>query len=182
MKILIAGDFCPMERVASLLDSGNYAPVFDDVKNVIFSAYYSVVNFECPVVPENAKPIVKLGPNLKCTEKGLEAVKWAGFDCVTLANNHFYDFGDEGVTCTIEACKKIGIDYVGGGKNIKEASEILYKTIEKRSLAIVNCCEHEFSIAITDVNNYDGKTFTLAKCKMDASVTFSASYNLAKSR
>lgn len=147
MKILIAGDFCPRNRVAAAFESADYASVLEEVKGVISQADYSIVNFECPVVISDAKPIEKEGPNLRCTPKGVEAVKYAGFNCVTLANNHFLDFGEKGVKETIDILESRGIDHVGGGMNLKEASQILYKNFSGQRLAIVNCCEHEFSIA-----------------------------------
>lgn len=147
MKIIIAGDFCPQNRVAKLIDRGDFAAVFDQPKKVLAKVDYSIVNFECPISKGLETPIKKQGPNLRCSVKGVQAIKWAGFDCVTLANNHFYDFGDEGVKNTLEACHQIGMDSVGGGINIKEASTILYKVIGDKTLAIINCCEHEFSIA-----------------------------------
>lgn len=150
MKIVIAGDFCPQYRVADRFKMGDYEPVLGEVRDVISSADYSIVNFECPITEGSEKPIVKQGPNLQCSEKGMEAVKWTGFDCVTLANNHFFDYGKDGVQHTLEACEKYGIDTVGGGKNLQEASKILYKEIEGKTLAIINCCEHEFSIATED--------------------------------
>lgn len=115
MKVLIAGDFCPRLRVAEKFDQGDYEFVLDEVKDIISDADYSIVNFECPVTMGGEKQIDKCGPNLQCSENGVEAVKWAGFDCVTLANNHFLDFGKEGVKHTLEASKKHGIDTVGGG-------------------------------------------------------------------
>jgi len=147
MRILIAGDFCPQNRVSQQIDKGDYEPVLGQVRKVTAKADYSVVNFECPVTKGGEKPIVKQGPNLQCSSKGIEAAKWAGFDCVTLANNHFRDYGDEGVKNTIDTCKDAGIDTVGCGMNIEEASRILYKQIGENKLAIINCCEHEFSIA-----------------------------------
>ena len=147
MIILIAGDFCPQNRVSQQIDKGDYESVLGQVRGVIAKAEYSIVNFECPVTKGGEKPILKQGPNLQCSAKGIEAVKWAGFDCVTLANNHFRDYGDEGVKITIDACKDAGVDTVGGGKNLKEASAILYKIIGGKTLAVINCCEHEFSIA-----------------------------------
>lgn len=48
---------------------------------------------------------------------------------------------------TLDACGMYGIDYVGGGKDVKEASQTFYKNIAGHILAIINCCEHEFSIA-----------------------------------
>ena len=38
---------------------------------------------------------------------------YAGFDAVTVANNHFNDFGTEGANFTVEILKKEGIRYFG---------------------------------------------------------------------
>ena len=38
---------------------------------------------------------------------------FAGFDAVTVANNHFNDFGSEGANFTVEVLKKEGIKYFG---------------------------------------------------------------------
>lgn len=150
MKILVAGDFCPQYRVAEKFEEGKYKAVLCEIRDIVSNADYSLVNFECPVTKGSERPIEKCGPNLQCSEKGLEAVKWAGFNCVTLANNHFLDYGSEGVENTLKLCEKYGIETVGGGKNLQEASKILYTEIEDKTLAIINCCEHEFSIATED--------------------------------
>ena len=147
MQIIIAGDICPQGRVAKAIEADQYDKVLGGVKEKTHIADYAVVNFECPVVEREGHPIAKCGPNLKCTIKGIEAIKWAGFDSVTLANNHFLDYGEEGVAETLAACRQYRVDTVGGGMNITEASQILYKEIYGKTLAIINCCEHEFSIA-----------------------------------
>lgn len=147
MKILIAGDFCPQNRVAYNFDSELFATVLSEARKLTESVDYSIVNFECPVIDELKQPIIKCGPNLYCSEKGVQAVKWAGFDCVTLANNHFLDYGEYGVRSSLSFFEKYELDTVGGGVNIHDASKILYKYINGSCIAIVNCCEHEFSIA-----------------------------------
>lgn len=40
-------------------------------------------------------------------------VRFAGFDVVTIANNHMNDFGSKGTTYTAEVLKKAGIEYFG---------------------------------------------------------------------
>lgn len=150
ISILIAGDFCPLYRVKALFDKDEYESVLSEAKSVIAKSDYSIANFECPVVIHDAKPIIKQGPNLKTNLNGLKGLKYAGFDCVTLANNHFYDFGEGGVDDTLSTLQELKIDYCGGGKNIAQASKILYKDIKGERLAIINCCEHEFSIAQTN--------------------------------
>ena len=147
MRILIAGDYCARNRVADLFDKDDYASVLGDAQRVIQGVDYSIVNLECPVTKGEKATESKYGPHLHCSIRGVEALKWTGFKWVTLANNHFYDFGMNGVVNTLEVCKEYDLDVVGGGRNIYDASQILYKQIHHKTLAIINCCEHEFSIA-----------------------------------
>ena len=147
MKVLVAGDFCPLNRVAIALEKGLADGVLGKVKPIADAADYAIVNLECPITYGSEKRIRKCGPNLHCTEAGVSALRWAGFDCVTLANNHFRDFGDEGVNKTLGACTKTGLDTVGGGKELQEAGQTLFKNIGNKTLAVINCCEHEFSLA-----------------------------------
>lgn len=148
MNIIIAGDFCPHDRVATLMEYGKYSEIFEDVKSIIKKSDYSVVNFECPIVTDpNDLPIYKCGPNLRIKPNAIELIKYAGFKCVTLANNHFLDYGVGGVIATLRICDNAGIDRIGGGMDNKEASMIFYKEIDNKLIALINCCEHEFSIA-----------------------------------
>lgn len=148
MNILVAGDFCPRDRVASLIEEEKYEAVFGEVKPYTESVDLAIVNLEAPIVESsNAKPIEKCGPNLRCISKAIDALKYAGFNMVTLANNHLYDFGEEGLKDTLAACQKGYIAMVGAGVNSAEASKTSFQKINGKILAIVNCCEHEFSIA-----------------------------------
>ena len=149
MKILIAGDYYPRRRVQEELDKNNFS-FLDEVKPFTNKVDYSIINFEGCIADKTDKPIEKDGPNLCCDIKSIEVIKQAGFNCLTLANNHFRDFGDAGVSKTIDACNEFDLDYVGGGHNIEEAERILYKTIERETIAVINVCETEFSIATND--------------------------------
>lgn len=147
MKIVIAGDYCPKDRVAELIDSNRYENIFSDVTEIIAQADFRILNFECPIVNGECRPIEKNGPCLKTTKNSLKPIVDAGFNVVTLANNHFYDFGDKGITDTIDELEKLNIAHVGGGKNLNISSEILFLQKGGKKVAIINCCEHEFSIA-----------------------------------
>lgn len=146
MKILVAGDFVPNARIKQMTENGDFH-YFDEVKAITANADYSIVNFESPIVVGEAQPITKTGPNLKCHPNAILAVKYAGFKCVTLANNHFYDYGEVGVLNTLQSCRSNNIDYVGGGVNLSEAESILYKKIGDNTLAVINICENEWTIA-----------------------------------
>ena len=149
MKILVAGDFCPSYRINDFLQKNNFKGLFANICLVTEQADYSIVNFEFPIVKNRnyARPITKCGPNLLGSESSVAAIRYAGFNCCTLANNHILDQGKQCCLDTIEVLCNSSIDTVGAGKNATEAERVLYKDLCGETLAIINCCEHEFSIA-----------------------------------
>ena len=155
MKIVIAGDYAPITpRIIEQIDNTKYEEMFPiDLVSEIKDVDYSIVNFECPIADEDSKPIEKNGPALKCSSKSVDAIKYCGFQGVTLANNHILDQGIDGLRKTVSCCKEANLDITGVGRNIEDASQILYVVRNGEKLAIINCCEHEFSIA---TENKDG--------------------------
>lgn len=151
-KILLSGDFASTDRVAKLLDGGRFDELLLEIEPIINSVDFSVVNLECPVVEGDVKKLEKNGPNLKCSAKVVDALKWCGFQMATLANNHIYDYGEEGLWQTVETLTSRGLDYVGVGKTPEDASTISYKQIKNKTVAFINACEHEFSI-VTDIHS-----------------------------
>lgn len=145
MNILVTGDFCPQLRVSSLSSLSSFFT--EGIIKIIESTDYVISNQECPVVEKSCVSIEKQGPCLKGEKKIIGELKQLGFNCLTMANNHIFDYGDNGVNETIDACEKANMDFVGVGANIHEASEVLYKDFNNIKVAIINCCEHEFSIA-----------------------------------
>ena len=53
--------------------------------------------------------------------QAIEGVASAGFDVVSLANNHTLDYHHEGMFETMRLLDQVGIDWVGAGENIQEA-------------------------------------------------------------
>jgi len=152
MKIFVVGDYCPQNRVEKKVESGDYA-FLDEIKLLIdkIQPDIRICNFETTICDETTQPIEKSGPNLKSTPKSMLALKYAGFNVVTLANNHILDYGDKGIINVVNEANRQGIRYVGVGKNLKESKSILYITgNDGKIMAIINCCEHEYSIAGSD--------------------------------
>lgn len=147
MKILIAGDFCDNDRVSEPIKNKDYSRMFDEVRPIIVQSDLSIVNFEFPIALPNAKPIDKTGKNLKGHINAVEALKYAGFSAVTIANNHIKDWGEDSFMFTINKLNQSGIRTIGGGNNIKDASKVEYFDIGAERLAVINCCESEFSIS-----------------------------------
>ncbi len=53
--------------------------------------------------------------------KAVEGLQYAGFDVLSLANNHMFDYGRIALEDTMKNLKDNGIEYVGAGYNKKEA-------------------------------------------------------------
>lgn len=148
MKVLIAGDFCQRHRIDKIIKKKGYDSLFESVKPIINSCDIRIVNFEFPIAFKGHEmPIDKIGPILKGTENAVDAIKNAGFNVCTLANNHILDQGYYCCIKTKQILEDNNIITVGVGNNIREASLPKYINISGKTLAIINCCEHEFSIA-----------------------------------
>ena len=146
MKLFVAADFCPRKKVAALIEKGQGSDILACWENELRTADFSIVNFETSVAPEGARKIRKRGPCLGCSPKAVELLAKAGFKGVSVANNHFYDYGEAGLRASIDAFKANGLQYVGAGADLQEAARPLILG----DTAIIAACEREFSIAGRD--------------------------------
>ena len=67
-------------------------------------------------------------------------VKEMDFDVVSLANNHVWDLGEEGLKNTITILKNNNINYCGAGMNLEEASRPAVIKKDGVSIAILAYC------------------------------------------
>ena len=144
VKIIIGGDFCITPQYSS-------ENLFSEEVIRLFSqSDINIINLECPVIDEgNTDKITKTGPHLSTNYAVFKQLKQLNIHAVTLANNHILDYGQKGMSSTINNCLQNNILTTGAGENIELAAKPTI--IEKRGLriALVNFCEHEFSIATT---------------------------------
>ena len=144
VKIVFTGDFFPGHRINELIQAGRYNCIFNDFLPVLTESDLSVTNLES--VLSNATTVInKTGPAIKALPKAIEALVFASFKLLTLANNHIMDFGKYGLSDTLALCKSHGIDVVGAGLNLKEASKIYIKKVKNKKFAYINIAENEFS-------------------------------------
>ncbi len=147
-KVLIVGDFAPKNRLIKAL-SDNNTDIFGGLRQLIDASDFSVVNLEMPVTDIDS-PILKTGPNLRCTLNELRPLKEVGFNLVTLANNHMLDQGVRGLKDTILNCHELGIATVGAGMNLEDARKIHLQVIGNIKVAFINVCENEWSTTHDD--------------------------------
>jgi poly-gamma-glutamate capsule biosynthesis protein CapA/YwtB (metallophosphatase superfamily) len=64
-------------------------------------------------------------------------LKWAGFNLVSTANNHAYDFGEQGLLSTLRALDEAGVAHAGSGANLALARAPAYLDTGKGRVALV---------------------------------------------
>jgi poly-gamma-glutamate synthesis protein (capsule biosynthesis protein) len=80
-------------------------------------------------------------PALPGPPAALDALADAGFGILTLAGNHVYDFGPEGVRDTVRHCAERGLRTAGVGENLDEAFTPVIADVDGTRVAVlsVNC-------------------------------------------
>ena len=58
-----------------------------------------------------------------------------GIDVACVANNHMFDYGEQGFIDTLNGLKAMGITYVGGGMNYEDATEAKIVEVDDKSIA-----------------------------------------------
>lgn len=115
MKILFTGDILIYEsQDKSCFKDGkrDYSPIFAQVKPLLDDADYVVGSLETTLAGAKAG-YTNASYSFNTPDELLPALKWAGFDMLTTANNHCFDRGFEGHARTIEMLEKNGFDYTG---------------------------------------------------------------------
>lgn len=146
LRILVTGDFCPTLRVGELVERGMFPEIYNDFFPVLTGNDINITNLECPLLNDGSA-ISKTGPALRAKEECIRALVYGNFNLVTLSNNHILDYGEEGLNSTIKVCKKNNIAFIGAGKNIDAAAEVIFRTIGNVKIAFLNFSENEFSTA-----------------------------------
>ena len=67
-------------------------------------------------------------------------IREMNFNVVSLANNHVFDLGEEGLRNTIKTLKENNIAYVGAGMNISQASRPAVLTVKGKTIAFLAAC------------------------------------------
>lgn len=89
------------------------------IGSLLRAADLAVANLECVLTtqgePLNKRYLIRAHP------AWAESLQAAGFDLVSVANNHIYDFGQPGLDETLDTLEALDIAAVGAGRNGDEA-------------------------------------------------------------
>lgn len=122
LTISLVGDILMDGSVRRQIDANGYDYPWEHVKKYFQKDDISIGNLETSITLRGNKWPDKQF-NFRSNPENLVAMKNAGIDVVSLANNHSLDYGYEGLLDTLDYLDKNGIDKVGAGKDKKEAFE-----------------------------------------------------------
>ncbi|MBQ6432118.1 MAG: CapA family protein [Oscillospiraceae bacterium] len=146
VRISILGDVCPAWGFRSSFDLADHVLVFGDVLSSLKDSDLVIGNLETPISLKG-KPIVKCGPCFCSRPNDMRVLKSAGFDVLSLANNHVLDYGAEALLDTIAIAEANEILTVGAGSDRTVAEKPLIQEVKGRSIGVLGFAEHEFNIA-----------------------------------
>lgn len=121
ITIAAVGDVMLDGSAREIMVDYGYDFAFVGTRGVLHRADIAMANLEGPLTHEGTPAPDKRFLFRSPPDKVACALKQAGFDVVTLANNHTLDYGTVGLTHTIEALDKYGIAHVGAGDDLAHA-------------------------------------------------------------
>lgn len=122
MTVLACGDILLARTPGKRAAEYGFRYLFEGVRDLVSGADIAFANLETPVSyigePYPGKP-----PNVtfRADPATLFGVAWAGFDVISLANNHMNDYGPRAVDETLAFIDLLGMERCGAGRDLEEA-------------------------------------------------------------
>ncbi|CAH3032033.1 unnamed protein product [Porites evermanni] len=154
ITFVFVGDIAFSGPVRYYVENGYYSynDSFKDVAKYIREADVSVANLESPFVDHESYRNFngKKAFVLDASADAASSLSFAGFDAITLANNHLNDFGPISSNYTVNILKRIGLKYTGVSYGKFDASQVLIYVVFLGIVLMVslyNCQSHDCMIA-----------------------------------
>jgi poly-gamma-glutamate capsule biosynthesis protein CapA/YwtB (metallophosphatase superfamily) len=145
ITLALAGDTMLGRKVGERLRAGPSRPlVAPEVAEVAGEADLFVMNLEC-CISDRGEPWPAAGKPFffRAPPAAVDVLEQLGVDCVTLANNHALDFGEQALLDTLDHLASAGIEWVGAGPDVERARRPMTLTTRDGSrLAVVGLTDH----------------------------------------
>jgi poly-gamma-glutamate synthesis protein (capsule biosynthesis protein) len=164
IDILLTGDFCPIHRIEELALKGDYSSIFNEFIEVFQGNDLNIVDLECPLTSSKYERS-KTGPHQKAHPDCINILHYANVELAVMANNHIMDYGVQGVEDTMSLCEKYGIEPLGIGRTLEDASRPIIKEIKGKKVGFLNFADNEF--LSTPDGEYTCKPIDPVRCWYD---------------
>ena len=157
VHLVAVGDIMLDRSLGFALGNGHLEYPFSAVSSVLQEADLTVGNLESSL-GDIGEPSPKRY-QFRAPPEAAESLASAGFDILSLANNHAMDFGPEVLLQGIELLQAQGIKPVGAGKNIQEAHAPIIEEVKGLKLAFLSYV----NVPIEATTGFDTATWTAAE-------------------
>lgn len=144
VTLMAVGDIMLARTIGEMIEDEGIEAPFAYTADTLSTADITLGNLECSIsergTPENKKY------TFRAPLSAAESLQYAGFDLVSLSNNHVLDYGPLALEDTLAALAAENIQTVGAGMNEAEAYQAVFFDINGLRLAF---------LAFTDVPTTD---------------------------
>jgi len=135
LHIVLTGDSI-INRRLSVYDEPEYLQLIEQIR----AADAAFTNFET-LIHDFQYPgaAVSGGAWMGSPRWVLHELGWAGFDLLSIANNHTMDYGIDGLRSTTRAMEAAEFVYAGGGETLARARAPAYLDTKKGRIALIAC-------------------------------------------
>lgn len=134
--LLFVGDIMLSRSVGEKTkNSGDWRYPFLKIGETLKNAGFTFGNLEGPISDRGKGNGGEM--SFRADPRMFEGLTYSGFDMVTVANNHIWDYGKEAFLDTLSRLKEAGINYVGGGNNFEDAHKAVVKNINGSKIAFL---------------------------------------------
>ena len=130
------GDIMLAGRWAPALRKAGYDMPFAHMKHELAGADINIANLESPIASGGSEFTTKKF-RFRAEPAVAKAIRAAGFNLVTLANNHSMDFGGQALAETRRHLDEAGVAWIGAGGNLDEARLMALYTLKGRRIAFL---------------------------------------------
>lgn len=130
------GDVMLAGRWTTDIRKKGYDFPFAATKNELVRGDINLANLESPI-SRNGSEFTQKKYRFRAEPAVAKALRTAGFNLVTLANNHSMDFGGEALSETMRHLRSAGIAWIGAGENLNEARKRAVFTIKNKTIAFL---------------------------------------------
>ncbi len=127
IELVAVGDVLPHRRVKASARVYGWDATFKAVKPWIVGADLAIANLESPIAPDAHRGIY--GEVFDAPASLATGLAEAGFDVLSMANNHVWDQGVDGMVETMRRVREAGMLPIGVGPSCARAREVQVWTI-----------------------------------------------------
>jgi poly-gamma-glutamate synthesis protein (capsule biosynthesis protein) len=110
-----------------------------------------IANLECAITRQQTpiSPVPSKVFHFRAEDAAVDVLRAGNVRCVSLANNHSLDFGDEGLFDTLDALDRAGVLHVGAGRALGHAAAPGILRLPRLTVAVTGLTDNEPSFAAT---------------------------------